>query len=362
MEPLERRRSIQVAILAFETFATLSITGPMDILNKASAVWNGIYGKAVPYASFNIELVSLTKRPIKFGDTITIRPHASVQTATKPDLILIPSAGENVLEKLALLMPFIPWIKQCSTQGTRIVSLCTGAFLLAETGLLDGRAATTHWFLADQFRETYPKVRVHPERLIVDEGIVITSGAATSFLDLMLYLIELYNGHEAAVLVAKAFLIETGRRTQLPYSVPSWQKLHNDREILRVQQLIESNFGRELTTEVMAQHANMSVRNFDRRFRHAVGEAPSNYLQKLRVEKAKRLLESTNDSIEEIIVKVGYEDDRSFRRLFRRLTDLSPKAYRVRYGPRRPVRQSQFAALLNNEKSARVRQGNNRIS
>jgi transcriptional regulator GlxA family with amidase domain len=337
MEPLGRQRSIQVAVLAFETFASMPITGPIDILNKSSAVWNGIYGKALPYGSFNVELVSLTKRPIKFGDNITICPHASVLTATKPDLILIPSVGENVLEKLPSLLPFIPWIKQCSMQGARVASLCTGAFLLAETGLLDGRAATTHWFLADLFRKNYPKVRVHPERLIVDEGLVITSGAATSFLDLMLYLIQLYKGYEAAVLVAKAFLIEMGRNTQLHYATPSLHTLHSDREILRVQQFIESNLGRQLTIETMAQHADMSVRNFDRRFRNAVGETPSSYLQKRRIEKAKRLLESTNDSIEEIMVHVGYEDDRSFRRLFRSLTDLSPKAYRVRYGLRRPV-------------------------
>ena len=331
MVAIQTRRSINVAILAFETFATMLITGPIDILNKSSSVWRGTYGMDVPYASFDIELVSLTKKALHFGDYITLHPHASISTAKKPDLILIPSAGENVMEKMNQLRPFIPWIKRCASRGTRVVSLCTGAFLLAETGLLDGRAATTHWFLADLFRKAYPRVKLQPERLIVDEGNLITSAAATSFLDLALYLIELYNGHQAAVLVAKAFLLEMGNQTQLPYTIFAIDKMHNDPQIFRIQCFIEQNLDRRLTTETMAKQLDMSVRNFDRRFRNAVGVRPSTYLQKLRVEKAKRLLETTDDSVGEIVVNVGYEDERSFRRLFRSLTHLSPKAYRSTY-------------------------------
>jgi transcriptional regulator GlxA family with amidase domain len=210
--------------------------------------------------------------------------------------------------------------------------MCTGSFLLAESGLLDGRSATTHWFFADLFRRTYPNVDLHPERMIVDEGNVITAGAATAFLDLALYLIELYYGREAAIFTAKIHLIEMGRHTQLPYTIFSGHKMHDDRQILRVQQFMETNLPREITVDVLAQRAGMSVRNFDRRFRTAVGEAPSSYLQKLRIEKAKRLLETTNDTVAEIMFKVGYEDERSFRRLFHSLTELSPKAYRRRYG------------------------------
>ena len=348
-----KQRSINVAILAFETFTTTSITGPMDILNKSSLVWRGIYGMDVPYASFNVELVALTKKPLHFGRTITLHPHASIATARKPDLILIPSAGENVLNELGRLRPFIPWIKQCASQGARVVSLCTGAFLLAETGLLDGRAATTYWFLADVFRKTYPAVKLQPERLIVDEGNVITSGAATSFLDLALHLIELYNGYEAALLVAKAFLIEMGRRTQRPQPVFSVHMTHKDRPILWAQHFVQQNLCRRLTTEMMAKRLAMSVRTFDRRFRNAVGEAPSTYLQRLRVEKAKRLFETTGDSIEEITVRVGYKDERSFRRLFRRLTGLSPRAYRLKYGLNRPVQCLEIPFLPANISAAK---------
>ena len=327
-----KQSATKVAILAFKTFATIPITGPMDILRESCQLQRRVLGEDANRGSFEIELVSLTKKPLLFDEGVTLRPHASISTAQRPDLILIPSLGPQVLESLNSVLGFIPWIRECCTRGARAVSVCTGAFLLAESSLLDGREATTHWFFADLFRQRYPKVDLVPGRLIVDEGKVITCGAALSFLDLSLYLIELYCGHEAAVLTAKIMLIEMGRRTQLPYTILSTRKMHTDRQILRAQHFMEANSTKEHTTESLARHAAMSVRNFDRRFRAAVGEAPSSYLQRLRIERAKRLIETSNDSIEEITVKVGYEDVRSFRRLFQAFTDLSPRGYRERYG------------------------------
>jgi transcriptional regulator GlxA family with amidase domain len=331
MKGTHKKRTANVAILAFETFATMPITGPMDLLNESCALQHDVLGEDENRTSFDVELVSLRKKSLRFDGVVTLHPHATISTARKPDLILIPSSGPKVPEALVPLRGFVPWIKECSAEGARVVSMCTGAFLLAETGLLDGRTATTHWFFADLFRRCYPKVNLYPDRLIIDEGNVITSGAATSFLDLILYLVELYCGREAAILTAKVLLIEMGRYTQLPYTIFSTQKMHQDRQVLRLQQFMEANLQRSLTIELLADRAGMSVRNFDRRFRAAAGEAPSSYLQKLRIEKAKRLLETTNDSIAEIMLKVGYEDERSFRRLFQALTELSPKIYRQRY-------------------------------
>lgn len=303
----------------------------MDVLNKSCALLSEARGEDPANPAFKVELVALKKRPLRFDGSVRLHPHASIATARKPDLLLVPSVGDDVLGSLAFLRPFVPWIKECSAHGARLVSMCTGSFLLAETGLLNGRSATTHWAFADLFRKTYPEVNLFPERLIVDEGNIITAGASTAFLDVVLYLLELYCGREAAILTAKVLLIEMGRDTQLPYTIFSTQKMHNDRQILRIQQFMEGHMARQITVEDLAKRAGMSTRNFDRRFRTAVGDAPTSYLQKLRIEKAKRLLETTHNSISEIMLKVGYEDERSFRRLFSSLTELSPKAYRRRY-------------------------------
>jgi transcriptional regulator GlxA family with amidase domain len=235
-----QNRPINVAILAFETWAAIPIIGPMDILNNSCSLWRENGGSGSHDAAFDIQLVSLRKRHIRFGNAVTLHPHASISTAKKPDLVLVPSLGDDVLESLTLQRGFIPWIKTCAAGGARLVSMCTGSFL-AESGVLDGRSATTHWYYADLFRRNYPKVNLCPERMIVDEGSVISAGAATSFLDLILYLMELYYGREAAILTAKVLLIEMGRCTQLPYRIFSTRKMRDDKPILRAQQFIESN-------------------------------------------------------------------------------------------------------------------------
>jgi len=326
-----KRSSTNVAILAFETFSAIPINGPMDVLNKSCVLLSDARGEDPTNPAFKVKLVALKKRPLRFNGSVTLHPHASIATARKPDLLLIPSVGDDVLDSLASLRAFVPWIRECSAQGARVVSMCTGSFLLAETGLLNGRSATTHWAFADLFRRTYPQVNLVPERLIVDEGNIITAGASTAFLDVVLYLLELYCGRQAAILTAKVLLIEMGRQTQLPYTIFSTHKTHKDQQILGIQDFMENHMSRPITVEDLAKRVAMSTRNLDRRFRAAVGEAPTSYLQKLRIEKAKRLLETTNNPIAEIMLKVGYEDERSFRRLFSSLTQLSPKAYRKKY-------------------------------
>jgi len=332
------QRTIKIAVLALKGFASFPVTGPVFLLNASCGIWKAANRGDPRTATFDVELVALTKKPIRFPDRVTLHPGASIENASRPDLIFIPAIGDNYFtdafyRSIEPHFACVPWIKACAAEGTRVVSVCTGAFLLAATGLLDGRSATTHWLWADEFRKKYPKVILHPEKLIVDEGNVITSGAATSFNDLVMYLIELYFGYEAASLSSKLLAIDVRRGSQLPYTIFSSQKGHGDRHILQIQHVIESDSQRNWTSQSLARRAGMSLRNFDRRFRKATGEAPSTYIQRLRVEKAKRLLETSNDTIEEIADKVGYENARSLRRLFYRYTALSPKSYRRKYGP-----------------------------
>jgi transcriptional regulator GlxA family with amidase domain len=337
MNVLPHQQTIRTAVLALKSFASFPVIGPMFLFNLSCGIQRAATGADPRGAIFEVELVSLTKKPIRFPDGVTVHPTVSIQSAARPDLIFIPAIGDSFFEEhfarsIELHWAFVPWIKACAAEGARVVSECTGTFLLAATGLLDGRSATTHWFFADEFRKMYPKVNLHLERLILDEGSVITSGAGASYTDLVLYLIELYSGHAAAVLTSKLLALDLGRRTQLPYTIFSSLKAHNDNHILQIQNLLESEDSSKWSPENLAKQAGMSLRTLDRRFRRATGEAPMTYIQKLRIEKAKRLLETTNDTVEEIADKVGYEDSRSFRRLFCHLTALSPKAYRVKYG------------------------------
>jgi len=327
-------QTLTVALLTFDTCTPIAILGPKDILSTPCASSQTASSHEIRRMIFDIQLVSLTKKPLCFGRSVVLHPDASIATAGPPGLVLIPPpAGcDMIVEAVETNRDFVPWIKACASRGTRVTSYCTGAFLLAETGLLDGRAATTNWQCADLFRKMYPKVDLHPDRLIVDQGNVITAGATTSFQDLMLYLIELYSGREAAIMTAKAMLLEMGRQSQLPFTNFSTHKTHDDQQILRVQHVIESESHQRLTINKMAKSAGMSLRNFERRFRNATGELPSAYVQKMRIEKAKRLLETSTDTVDQIITKVGYTDRRSFRRLFRNLTALSPREYRRKYG------------------------------
>jgi transcriptional regulator GlxA family with amidase domain len=336
MKHPEPRRTLKVALLMVDTFAPITILGPMDVLNTSCQIWPSANGGNIPGATFQTELVSLRNKPLRFGQRVALYPDASIATARTPDLILIPppALGNNIVESIKANRGFIPWIKACSLRGARVFSFCSGSFLLAETGLLNGRTATTHWLCAGLFRQMYPNVHLQPERLIVDEGNVITSSAAMSFQDVMLYIIELYCGREAAILTAKILLVDVGRQAQLPFTIFSTQKTHNDRQVLRVQGFMESQSYQRLSMKELARSGGMSMRNFDRRFRNATGESPSTYMQKIRIEKAKRLLETSTYTVEEIMSKVGYEDSRSFHRLFRAFTTLSPKAYRLKYGMR----------------------------
>jgi transcriptional regulator GlxA family with amidase domain len=216
-----------------------------------------------------------------------------------------------------------------------VASVCTGAFLLGEAGLLDGRAATTHWAFQDQLARRYPRAEVRPRAILVDEGRVLTSGGATSFLNLALHLVERVFGSEVARVSSKMFLIDVNKAPQSAYAIFSSQKLHEDRGVLRAQSLIEAHPERVPRVEAIAREVGMSVRSLTRRFRSSTGNSPGEYIQRVKVEAAKRALESGN-RVSDVAGGVGYTDVAAFRRLFARVTGLTPADYRNRYGPSSP--------------------------
>jgi transcriptional regulator GlxA family with amidase domain len=217
--------------------------------------------------------------------------------------------------------------------GADIMSACTGSFLLAEAGLLDGRTATTHWAFQALFTERYPSVRLAPQAILVDQGRIVTAGGATSFINLTLFLVERLLGQDVAWAASRMFLVDPNKSPQGAYAALSTQKGHDDKPILAAQEIIEREVGRLPQVDELARRVSLSRRTFVRRFHSATGNSPRAYTQRVRVEAAKRALER-GDSVSEVATRVGYDDAVAFRKLFVRLSGLTPAEYRSRYGPR----------------------------
>lgn len=322
----------EVTILALGKTVSSTVTGPMDIFSQAGVMWNQIFGLA-PSPYFKVAIATVSGKPVECLNGIFIKPHFSIKEVKKTDLVIISSEDLQELERT--YRQTRPWLLNLFQEGATLASVCTGAFLLAETGLLNGKRATTHWGFADLFRSRYPHVDLRIEALITDEGNLLCAGGAFSYFDLSLYLVERYCGFEVASQCGRSLLLDLGRRSQTPYAIFEYQKHHHDEQILKAQDLIEKNYARELNMDALAGQAGMGLRNFKRRFRKATGDSPLSYLQRYRIEAAKRLLENTQGNIAEVCYRVGYEDLGFFRRIFKRQVGLTPHEYRQRIRPDR---------------------------
>ncbi len=322
----------KIVILALHNTGASTITGPMDSFHLAGILWNFLNGqKSTPL--FDVKIVSIDGQPVNCLNHLLITPHHSLDEVDDADLILISSILD-IEKTLQYEGRVIPWLIEQYKNGARLASLCTGAFVLAETGLLEGKTATTHWGYVDAFKERYPGVDLKPERLITDEGDLYCSGASNACLDLSLYLIEQFCGHDVAVQCAKGLLLDMGRLSQAPYaSILSFQKKHNDETILQVQEWIENNFNHGLNIKQISEKYNMSRRTFERKFKSATGDTPLLYLQRVRIETAKKLLEANTKTVDEIAYDVGYNESNFFRKIFKKQTHLTPKAYRDKFLP-----------------------------
>lgn len=319
----------KVTILAsYNTMAT-TIFGPMDILNQAGRLWNRVTGTSQT-PLFDVTIASADGRPIRSVNNIYIKPHCSIDEVRHTDLVLISSATyiQDILEKNPEV---VPWIRHHYGQGAHVASICTGVFLLAETGLLDGKSATLHWGFADMFRNRYPQVKLTQDKMYIDHGRLYCSAGVSAGLDLSLYLVEKFCGRRAAVESAKTMVLDMGRVSQAPYQCFFFPKDHGDPLVVKGQEWIEQHTSEPIDYEWLAQDLRMSRRSMERRFKESVGVTPLGYLQKLRVEKAKHLLEEGTQTFSEITYQVGYEDIPFFRKIFIRLTGLRPNEYQRRF-------------------------------
>jgi transcriptional regulator GlxA family with amidase domain len=315
----------KISIIALHNTIATTVFGPMDVFFQAGQLWNFINGLPLtPF--FKVEIVSADGRPVKCLNNVRIEPHQSIDTAETADLIIVPSVTD-ITRTIEHGRSILDWLKRQYANGAHIASVCTGAFLLAETGLLDGKTATTHWGFVHLFRQMYPKVNLKPERLITDEGTLFCAGALSSGIDLAIYLVEKYCSHETAVQCSKALIHDMGRSSQAPYSVFQFQKNHSDQTIKSTQLFIEQHHTCEIDLDALAKDHGMSRRTFERRFKKGTGDTPLAYLQRTRVEAAKRLLENSNANFDEICYQLGYENSCHFRDIFKRHTGLLPMAY-----------------------------------
>ena len=319
-----------VVILAFDYVVASTVTAPLDVFYQAGVLWNFLCESDVtPF--FRVSVASTDGQPVKCMGGISIAPHLSMHEVVSPDLIVV-SGGANIEKTLARHPEAVDWLRARHDGGCYLASICSGAFLLAETGLLDGKTATTHWGFARLFNQRYPNVHLKPKRLITDEGDLFCSGGVYSGVDLSIYLVEKFCGHETAVKCAKSIVYDYIRDSQAPFAAHLFPKNHRDEKVLAVQEYIENRYNSDkFDYHRIAADFGFSRRTLIRRFKAATGETPLHYLQRFRVEIAKTLLEQRHHSFDEVAYQVGYEDSSFFRKVFVQHTGLRPREYRSKF-------------------------------
>lgn len=280
---------------------------------------------------FDVQYVALSHE-VKIGDgEYKVRAGKLLKNVEETDVLILPALYGDLPEALRANEEAIFDILRLHKQGTLIVSLCLGAFLLARTGLLDNRRCSTHWAFYDQFREMYPKVNLVDGSVITDEGNIFSSGGANSIWNLLLYLVEKLANRELAVTLSKYFAIDIDRNSQSTFAIFNGQKNHADTEILHAQEYIEMKIEDRITVSDLAEKLALSRRSFERRFRKATNNSVLEYIQRIKMEAAKRSFERSRKNINEVMFEVGYTDNKAFRSVFKKVTGLTPIEYRAKY-------------------------------
>jgi len=304
-----------------------SIVGTYKIFTRANEHWKASGRNEL----FKIELAGISDEVEFYGGLFAVRPQTHISSIKKTNLIVIPSLNHNYQKAVKGNQPLIDWVAEQYKEGAEIASICTGAFMLASSGLLDGKACSTHWAAADNFRNMFPKVNLQPDKLITDENGIYTNGGAYSFLNLVLYLVEKYFDRQTAIFCSKVFQIEMDRQSQSAFTIFTGQKLHGDEMVKQAQAYLESNLQEKISIEQLSSKFAVGRRNFDRRFIKATGNTPIEYSQRVKIESAKKAFETSRKTINEVMYEVGYSDLKAFREVFRKITGMSPLEYRMRY-------------------------------
>lgn len=318
----------QLAIMLPDTASTLgSLILTVEVIEEANAYFIRKGKEAV----FKVNLVGDAKdRKLTHG-RFSVSQDKSLEQMHHADLIIVPALGDDVETAIKKNRKMIGWIIDQYKKGAEIASLCTGAFILASTGLLNGRQCSTHWTAATTFRTMFPEVDLAIDKIITDENGVYTTGGAISSMNLVIHLVEKYYDRETAIYCAKVFEIDIDRSSQSAFIIFSGQKKHTDDAIKKAQVFMEKNIDNKIIIEDLSSKFSIDRRNFDRRFKKATGNTPLEYIQRIRIEAAKKYFETTRKTINEVMYDVGYADMKSFREVFKKITGLSPLEYKSKY-------------------------------
>jgi len=307
--------------------SVVNIEGTHQIMNEV----NSIHARMGKPPLFKVQLVGISRETSQRNGLFSISPDVLIDQVAKTDLIIVPAihgTPEEIMEKNAA---FVPWILEQYKNGAEVASLCIASFFLAATGLLNGKQCSTHWVAANDFRNLFPGVNLVDDKIMTEDDGIYTSGGAYSFLNLLVYIIEKYAGRDVAVMVSKTFMIDIDRNSQSPFIIFQGQKTHDDEPIKKAQEFIENNFEEKITVDQLASMLALGRRNMERRFKKATANTVTEYIQRVKIEAAKKNLEVGRKNVNEVMYEVGYSDTKAFRTIFKRITGLSPVEYRSKY-------------------------------
>lgn len=304
-----------------------SIIGAYKILSRANWYWQ----QNNDHDLYSIQLAGSSEKVGYYNELFSVKPHTLISEVKRTNLIIIPSLNHDYKNAAKKNKTMISWIEKQYKNGAEVAAICTGAFLLADCGLLDGKSCSTHWAASESFRTMFPKVNIKADKLITDENGIYTNGGAYSFLNLLIYLVEKYFDRQTAIYCSKVFQIEMDRNNQSQFAIFTGQKLHGDDVVIKAQEILEKNLTDKISIKELSTKLSVGRRNFDRRFIKATGNTPTEYSQRVKMEAAKKSLESTRKTVNEVMYDVGYSDQKAFREVFRKITGMSPVEYRDRY-------------------------------
>ncbi|WP_372829347.1 GlxA family transcriptional regulator [Psychrobacter maritimus] len=327
-------KPFKVIIVGFDGVLGSVLAGALDLFSFTGVSWQRFLDEEVE-PRFSVQIASLGGADIRCSNRLIMRAHCDIQEVTECDLLLIPTIGDSIDKVLSQNSDLIPHLQRLANTKADIASNCSGAFFLAKAGLLDGKVATTHWGYASKFKADFPLVDLQENQFVThsknQSGNIFCAAGGSAFYDLGLLLIERYCGREISTQVAKTQIIDSKRGNQNSYTNVTLHKPHSDQLVKQVQEFIEENFRQAIQVSQLADMVNITPRTLNRRFQSCVAMRPIEYIQAVRIEQAKRLLELGDVTIKSLAEQVGYDDISSFTRLFKRATELTPKEYQDKF-------------------------------